>query len=71
MLSLFRWLVRLTIGLMIGFVGAAVLTWYFAVRSLPDYDAQLALPGIEQRVEIVRTTENVPHILATDRKSNV
>lgn len=65
MLSLFRWLVRLTIGLMIGFVGAAVLAWYFAVRSLPDYDAQLALPGIEQRVEIVRTTENVPHILAT------
>lgn len=64
MLSLFRWLVRLTIGLMIGFVGAAVLAWYFAVRSLPDYDAQLALPGIEQRVEIVRTTENVPHILA-------
>jgi len=64
MLSLFRWLVRLTIGLMLGFVGAVVLAWYFAVRSLPDYDAQFALTGLKQPVEIVRTTENVPHILA-------
>lgn len=64
MLSLFRWLVRLTIGLMIGFVAAVVLAWYFAVRSLPDYDAQFALEGLRAPVEIVRTTENVPHILA-------
>ncbi|MBB1491351.1 penicillin acylase family protein [Paracoccus sp. MC1854] len=64
MLLLFRWLVRLTIGLMIGFVAAVVLAWYFAVRSLPDYDAQFALAGVQQPVEIVRTTENVPHILA-------
>ena len=36
-----------TIGLMIGLVGAVALGWYFAVRSLPDYDAQLALAGLE------------------------
>ena len=64
MLTLFRWLVRLTIGLILGAVGAALLVWYFAVRSLPDYDAQLTLAGLAQPVEIVRTTENVPHILA-------
>ncbi|SEH66920.1 penicillin acylase family protein [Paracoccus alkenifer] len=68
MLSLFRWLVRLTIGLIAVSVGALALAWYFAVRSLPDYDASLALAGVEQPVEIVRTTENIPHILAsTDR----
>src|SRR5690606_38385999 len=68
MLSLFRWLVRLTIGLIAVLVGALALAWYFAVRSLPDYDAELALAGVEQPVEIVRTTENIPHILAsTDR----
>lgn len=68
MLSLFRWLVRLTIGLIVVSVGALALAWYFAVRSLPDYDADLALAGVEQPVEIVRTTENIPHILAlTDR----
>ena len=67
MLTLFRLLVRLTIGLMIGLVAAAALAWYFAVRSLPDYDATISLPGLDQRVEIVRTTEDVPHILsATD-----
>ena len=64
MLTLFRWLVRLTIGLILGAVGAGLLVWYFAVRSLPDYDAHLRLAGLNQPVEIVRTTENVPHILA-------
>lgn len=65
MLSLFRWLVRLTIGLIIGSVATVALAWYFAVRSLPDYDAELTLPQLSQPVEIVRTTENIPHILAT------
>ena len=67
MLTLFRWLVRLTVGLMVGLVCAALLAWYFAVRSLPDYDEDFTLAGVEQPVEIVRSTEDVPHILsATD-----
>ena len=64
MLTLFRWLVRLTIGLILGLVAAVALVWYFAVRSLPGYDESFDLAGIEQPVEIVRTTEGVPHILA-------
>ena len=64
MLTLFRWLVRLTIGLIVGAVAAVVLAWYFAVRSLPDYDAHVELAGLDRPVEIVRSTEDVPHILA-------
>lgn len=62
MLTLFRWLLRLTVGLIVLLVVAVVLAWYFAVRSLPDYDATLSVTGISAPVEIVRTTENVPHI---------
>ncbi|WP_134724414.1 penicillin acylase family protein [Paracoccus luteus] len=64
MLTLFRWLVRLTVGLIVGLVAMAALAWYFAVRSLPDYDADLRVAGISAPVEIVRTTEDVPHIFA-------
>ncbi|WP_374300582.1 penicillin acylase family protein [Paracoccus sp. (in: a-proteobacteria)] len=62
MLTLFRWLLRLTIGLILLGVVAVVLAWYFAVRSLPDYNATLQVQGISAPVEIVRSTENVPHI---------
>ena len=62
MLTLFRWLLRLAVGMIAGLVLAAVLVWYFAVRSLPDYGATLAVQGIGAPVEIVRTTENIPHI---------
>ncbi|TJZ89566.1 penicillin acylase family protein, partial [Paracoccus gahaiensis] len=62
MLTLFRWLLRLTIALIVLMVLAAVLVWYFAIRSLPDYTAGYAVEGISAPVEIVRSTENVPHI---------
>lgn len=62
MLTLFRWLLRLTIGLIVLAVLSAVLVWYFAVRSLPDYAASHVVSGIDAPVEIVRSTENVPHI---------
>ncbi|MFN3273483.1 MAG: penicillin acylase family protein [Paracoccus sp. (in: a-proteobacteria)] len=62
MLTMFRWLLRLTVGLIVLAVLAGVLTWYFAVRSLPDYNATYRVEGISAPVEIVRSTENVPHI---------
>lgn len=68
MVTIFRWLVRLTIGLILASVALIALIWYFAIRSLPDYDARLEIPGISAPVEIVRTTEDVPHIFgANDR----
>ncbi|MDO5646581.1 penicillin acylase family protein [Paracoccus sp. (in: a-proteobacteria)] len=68
MLTMFRWLLRLTVGLIVLAVLAAALVWYFAIRSLPDYNATLRVDGIGAPVEIVRSTENVPHIFGdTDR----
>lgn len=64
MLTLFRWLLRLTIGLIIGMVIVTLLIWYFATRSLPDYNASYRMTGLQGPVEIVRSTENVPHIFA-------
>ncbi|MDO5630470.1 MAG: penicillin acylase family protein [Paracoccus sp. (in: a-proteobacteria)] len=62
MLTLFRWLLRITIGMIAAFVAGAVLIWYFAIRSLPDYDTTISVPGISAPVDIIRSTENVPHI---------
>lgn len=62
MLTLFRWLLMLTIGLIATLVLAVALLWYFAMRSLPDYNATYLVENVSAPVEIVRTTENVPHI---------
>lgn len=62
MLKLFRWLLRLTVGMIIAAVLVVVLIWYFAIRSLPDYNASYEMAGLSAPVEIVRSTENVPHI---------
>lgn len=65
--TLFRWLLRLAM-LLIGLaLLAALAVWYFAGRSLPDYGARHPVRGLSAPVEIVRTTEAVPHIFgATD-----
>ncbi|MBP8930774.1 MAG: penicillin acylase family protein [Paracoccus sp.] len=62
MVTFFRWLVRLTVALIVLSVALITLAWYFAVRSLPDYDATYEVTGITAPVEIVRTTEDVPHV---------
>lgn len=67
MYRLFRWMVRLVSAALIAAMLAALGLWYFAARSLPDYNASYALSGISAPVEIVRSTEDVPHIFgATD-----
>ncbi len=62
MAFLFRWLVRLTSFLIFLTVAAFALAYYFASRSLPDYNANLQVSGISAQVEIVRNNANVPHI---------
>ncbi|WP_347266050.1 penicillin acylase family protein [Paracoccus sp. (in: a-proteobacteria)] len=64
MVTIFRWLVRLTVGLILLGVALVALSWYFAIRSLPDYDGSFQVEGISAPVEIVRTTEGVPHVFA-------
>ncbi len=67
MALIFRWLVRLATTLIVLSVAVFVLGYYFAARSLPDYNAQSTVAGIGAPVEIVRDNANVPHIFgATD-----
>ncbi|WP_299660739.1 penicillin acylase family protein [uncultured Ruegeria sp.] len=59
----FRWLVRLTTGLILLAVAAVGLIYFLASQSLPEYDQSLEVEGITAPVEIIRDTANVPHIL--------
>lgn len=65
MALLFRWLMRLTTGVVCLAVGTFVLAYYFAARSLPDYDDQPSVAGITAPVEIIRNNANVPHIFGS------
>ena len=62
MATLFRWLLRL-FTLMAVLAGlAAVGVYYLGSRSLPDYDRDYRVTGLNGAVEIVRDNANVPHI---------
>ena len=62
MAFIFRWLLRIFLGVFaIGFT-ALVLAWLVAARSLPDYDEDFALTGVAAPVTILRNNANVPHI---------
>ena len=68
MMRLFRWLLRISGGMILLVVLVLALVYWFAARSLPDYgrsieiSAQIGGPGAP--VEIVRDNANVPHIFA-------
>ncbi|MBE9477575.1 MAG: penicillin acylase family protein, partial [Proteobacteria bacterium] len=63
MTFLFRWLMRGFVAMFLLAVAGGILAYYFAVRSLPDYNATYQIAEIDAAVEIVRDTNNVPHIL--------
>ena len=68
MLTAFRWLLRLFLGLVALSAAALAVAYVFLSRSLPDYDQDFVLPGLTGPVEIVRNNDNVPHIFGqTDR----
>ena len=50
-------------GLALIALGVGVLTW-FAREPLPDHDGQIAAPGLDAPVEIIRDDWGVPHIYA-------
>ncbi|MBT8458837.1 MAG: penicillin acylase family protein [Boseongicola sp.] len=67
MLRLFRWLTRITTGLVLLALAATVLLYWFFSRSIPNYSENFEVAGISAPVEIVRDNANVPHIFgATD-----
>ena len=64
MAFIFKWLLRLFVTLFTIAVCVALLGYYFAVRSIPDYSASYNILGIQAPIEIVRDNHNVPHIFA-------
>ncbi len=62
MALIFRWLLRLTTLSIVLVIGAFGLAYYFASRSLPDYNADTTAAGLSAPLEIVRDNANVPHI---------
>jgi len=64
MALIFRWLVRITGGMLVLGALAVLLVWYLASQSLPDYDQRLTVRALGAPVEIVRDNSNVPHIFA-------
>ena len=66
MLTLFRWLVRITTGILVLMMVVLFAAQYFLSRSLPDYDEDFALSGISAPVEIVRNNADVPHIFGSN-----
>jgi len=64
MAFLYRWLLRLFLGLA-AFIGLALaIAYWVASRSLPYYGGTYSVAGLTGPVEIVRTNANVPHIFA-------
>jgi penicillin amidase len=62
-----RILTRTGLGLLI-LVGVAVLGGYAYLRgSLPDYDGNAAVAGLDAPIDIVRDADGIPHIFATTR----
>ncbi|SHI32088.1 penicillin acylase family protein [Wenxinia saemankumensis] len=62
MAVLFRWLLRLATGLVVLIAGGVLLVYWFASRSLVDYDGVEEVAGISAPVEIVRDHAGVPHV---------
>ncbi|RMH49494.1 MAG: penicillin acylase family protein [Alphaproteobacteria bacterium] len=65
MTTLFRWLLRLVVLLLVLTAGALGLAYWLAARSLPVYEGRFAVRGLDAPVEIVRDSAAVPHILGT------
>ncbi|WP_375172944.1 penicillin acylase family protein [Pseudooceanicola sp.] len=63
--KVFLWLFRIASGLVVLAVITVMLAYWFASRSLPEYDKTLRVPGLLDQVEIVRDNANVPHIFGT------
>ncbi|MCI2398284.1 penicillin acylase family protein [Aliiroseovarius subalbicans] len=62
MARLFRWLMRIFTTVVVVAVLAAILVYYFASRSLPEYDVTRQARGLSAPLDIVRSNANVPHI---------
>jgi len=64
--QVFRWLLRIAVGLVVLVVLGVGLVYFLASQSLPDYDQTQKVAGLTAPVEIIRDNANVPHIFGAD-----
>ena len=62
MLSIFRWFLKIAVGLFIVGVVIIASSYYLAIRSIPEYDVNYKLKGLKNSIKIIRDKSNVPHI---------
>lgn len=66
MVRVFQWLLRIAAGMILLAVLVIAMVYWFAGRSLPEYNRTVTLPegvtGPAAPIEIVRDNANVPHI---------
>lgn len=66
MLTAFRWALRIFTALLVLAVLAVGIGYWFLTRSIPNYNASYKVGGISQPIEIVRNSNDVPHIFGKD-----
>ncbi len=59
-----RWVRRILVALLLLVVFLGIFGFVLARRSFPVEDGDLAVPGLEARVEIIRDRDGVPHVYA-------
>ena len=62
MARVLQWIIRIIGGSLILSVIILAFIFHIILRSIPDYNKSVELPGIIAPIEIVRDTFNVPHI---------
>ena len=62
MAKVLHWIFRIIGGSLILSLIILAFIFYIVLRSIPDYDKSVELPGVIAPIEIVRDTFNVPHI---------
>ena len=67
--QMLRWLTRIAFVMVVLATLTLALMYYFAARSLPDYNATVRVSGLFSPVEIVRDNANVPHIFPTNTEN--
>ena len=62
MLSIFRWFLRVSIGMFIICLVIIASAYYLAIRSIPEHNMSYNLKGLKNTTKIIRDKSNVPHI---------
>ena len=62
MAKVLQWIFRIISGSLILSLSVMLVVYYIFLRSIPEYNKTVELPGLISPIEIVRDTSNVPHI---------